>query len=435
MTIGHTSSPWIERTLYDPTFDGFIYRVLTTESANLIGCWLQDEDGGVVSYDSSQYGHHGVYTAVTLGQPSVPGLYISSAGYDGATSFNNVWSPALASMFNGNEGTILALAQVANAGVWADSTNRSIIDFRVDPNNYVFCRRGVANNTIEFVYRAGAVQEYQGTAGLSSLDFVSYAMTWSKDVDIVRYYIGGVSSGNPDTELGVWVGDIDSAQANIGAATIVPSAVWLGNLSIASTWNKALTPLDMADIHSLSVTVSLFAVGDSKTKYGEWVSYLIEDLGVATDGLALENPLRFAVNGYTVADMKAYVDNNLADTQGTPTRVCINLGTNDVQGVLVEVTWKLNYKSIIDSFRAKWPACSIYLAKAWRRAFDAECNTLAGWIDDIIADYTSGVSVGPDERIWLENGDNGVTYTTDGAHYNDAGENENAAQWLTVLGY
>lgn len=81
---------------YDPTFAGYIYKLRQIESDNLVGLWAQNELAGGVSIDYSGHGYDGAYTAVTLGQPGVPGLGMSAAGYDGATSFNNIYSAGFA---------------------------------------------------------------------------------------------------------------------------------------------------------------------------------------------------------------------------------------------------------------------------------------------------------------------------------------------------
>lgn len=114
-----------------------------------------------------------------------------------------------------------------------------------------------------------------------------------------------------------------------------------------------------------------------------------------------------------------------------------NAGANDVarEGEMVEVDWKGHYIHIIDLFRAKWPGTAIYIVKPWRRTYNANCDILAGWIDDILALYPSGVYAGHDERDWLENGDDGATYTSDGTHYNDAGQAVCFNLWKTILGY
>lgn len=116
----------------------------------------------------------------------------------------------------------------------------------------------------------------------------------------------------------------------------------------------------------------------------------------------------------------------------------LNFGANDCKYELVEATWKANYQYIIEAIHAKYPGALIYIAKAWRSATGitvvTSFDTMAGWIDDIVALYDY-VHDGYDERGWLENGDDGTTYTSDGAHYNTIGIDEASRQWLTALGY
>jgi hypothetical protein len=110
------------------------------------------------------------------------------------------------------------------------------------------------------------------------------------------------------------------------------------------------------------------------------------------------------------------------------------LGVNDTTALPAEATWKANYLYIVDAMNVKWPNAIIYIAKVWGRTETADCNTLAGWIDDIVASRAF-LRVGHDERGWLEGGDDGVTMTTDGIHYSVAGNAECAAQWQSVMGY
>ena len=87
---------------YDPSFAGYIYKVLTADEASgydpssLIGFWPQNELSGGVSIDHSGLGHDGAYTGVTLGQAGVPGMGMTSPLFDGANDFNNIYSADLA---------------------------------------------------------------------------------------------------------------------------------------------------------------------------------------------------------------------------------------------------------------------------------------------------------------------------------------------------
>lgn len=181
----------------------------------------------------------------------------------------------------------------------------------------------------------------------------------------------------------------------------------------------------------------IFCVGDSKTAAGNsWPGLLKASL--TTEGTFIwgEGPPRFGVSGYTAALMVPYIDTNLDDLTIPADFVLINLGSNDVKnGLPVEATWKADMTHIVDACLTKWPSCVVYVAKAWRTLCDANCDTMATWVDEIVATYASQVFVGHDENVWFENGDNGATYAVTGVHYNEAGEAECAAQWQTVMGY
>lgn len=139
-----------------------------------------------------------------------------------------------------------------------------------------------------------------------------------------------------------------------------------------------------------------------------------------------------------MATMKALVD---ADIAARPADEWIgyllfNLGVNDVaQGLPSQAVWEANLAYILDAFHAKWPNIQVYVARPWYRANPAGCDTIAGWIANVVTARAGWATLGPDERVWLEGGDDGATMTSDGTHYSAAGLIENAAQWQTVMGY
>lgn len=144
-----------------------------------------------------------------------------------------------------------------------------------------------------------------------------------------------------------------------------------------------------------------------------------------------------SVGGATVASRAGTIAADIAALGPIQnlTHALVNLGANDVGGVLVEATWKANLAAILDAMNGAWPNAKVYVMRPWRRGYATECDSLATWIGDVLATRGTWAFVGPDERVFLENGDNGVTYTVDGVHPNAAGYTLTAAQWKTVIGY
>ena len=222
---------------------GYLSRILAVEPANLIGVWLQNEASGSVSFDHSGKGHNGLYTGVTLGQPGVPGMGMTSPLYDGANDFNNIYSAELNSDFEGAEGTLLAWAKVDD---WEDSTARGMWRFRVDSSNYVVVQRTATNNLIRFQYTAGGTIKTIDDTSITDAAFHAWAITWSKSGDAVSAYVGGSQSGSAATGLGTWVGNLGATTSVIGALVTTPSNVWSGPIGPVALWNKALTAAQIA---------------------------------------------------------------------------------------------------------------------------------------------------------------------------------------------
>lgn len=162
-----------------------------------------------------------------------------------------------------------------------------------------------------------------------------------------------------------------------------------------------------------------------------------------TDLLQAELPLSMwlkndplTIGGVSTEQLYARVDSDLAARPSSPEYlwVLLTLGTNDVPVLPAEAAWKTATAGILDAIHAKWPNARVGLARPWKRDATAECNTLAGWQDDVMASRPWSFH-GPDERIYLENGDDGATYTTDGTHPTLAGYTLAAQKWLEAMGY
>jgi len=197
-------------------------------------------------------------------------------------------------------------------------------------------------------------------------------------------------------------------------------------------WSSALTSRILAPFP----TTPVFLFGDSKTMELSGGGYArpLRDLTqyrrhpVSTEILG--------TSGATAAIYVTIIDASLAGVTETGiTDVLVNLGANDVISLPIEGTWKANMAYLLDAFHAKWPAARVFVIRPWKRDEAADCNTLATWISDLVSARSRWAFLGPDERTFLEGGDDGATYTSDGTHPNGSGYVLTAQQWKTVLDY
>lgn len=188
-------------------------------------------------------------------------------------------------------------------------------------------------------------------------------------------------------------------------------------------------------------TKGIMCVGDSKTDGGVdsetitggmpgYERYLVD--GLNTNNCVEYIEMRNAHGGYTVGQIKAAIDSDLSMAYGNATYALINMGANNVENPL-DVNYSSDYGYVLDAIHAKWPACKIYCMRIWRRS-TSNLTLQANAVASVVSARPSFCFLGPDERVFLENADNGATYTTDGIHPNHAGHLLTAAQWRTVLG-
>jgi hypothetical protein len=213
--------------------------------SGLIALWPMDERSGSVAYDRSGNGRNGAHTGVTLDYAA--GIRGSRAiYYDGANDYTNVYSASLAAAFNGNEGTLMTWARVANAAVWTDGTVRVIARCCATvANNDYWIGRSTVNNELTCNAFIGGASKERRISSLESTGWMNIALTWSKTDDAVTAYLDGVARSSIG-ELGTFVGGLDSTRTIIGAGATTPNNQWPGLIGPTLLCNYAATPAQIA---------------------------------------------------------------------------------------------------------------------------------------------------------------------------------------------
>lgn len=190
------------------------------------------------------------------------------------------------------------------------------------------------------------------------------------------------------------------------------------------------------------INLPILVVGDSKSlgvadpsydfrpRLGQLGPYWLPDALLAAQG-AYFATANLGRSGFTTTNAEAEVDAFVAASQFTPTWILYNLGRNDN---LSEADWKAKTGYVLDALHTKWPAALVKVTKPWWRG-SINPPLVAAWIDSVVSTRAAWASVGDNENVWMENGDDGVTYTYDGTHQNAVGAQEMAAQKRTAMGY
>lgn len=148
-----------------------------------------------------------------------------------------------------------------------------------------------------------------------------------------------------------------------------------------------------------------------------------------------ESPTRLATAGWLTSQLNAALDAWItANASADPHYILINIGVNDPPAGTSQMIFESNLADVLDKVHAAFPDARIFLAKVWRRNYDAQCDTLNDvWMENVKA-TRAWVEDGPDERIVIKSFDDGQTYTSDGVHYNSAGDTVWALAWQQATG-
>ena len=401
-----------------------------------IAYWKMGEASGNL-VDSSGHGFTAVAagTGTTYQAETLPNgdkiLTLDGNGYF------NPFSAGLATIFNFNAGSFAAIIKIDSEEKWLAATAHQLINLR-----------GVASKIIRIEKNISAgIQGYRNNngnfQGAGRTDLLMLGMTWDITTGLLKRYIDGRRvlwnvSGQVDL-----TDTLSTTYTRIGTTSNTADDKWIGSMGHMGISSAVLNDSQWKTLYDKMFPSShnIFIIGDSKATGTCWGGFLCNRLRAETGGTWMERPHRWGFGGYDISAMKVYVLANIGAETDVPEKIIINMGTNDARAVTItsQAIFEADYIAIIDALRAKWAGVPIYIAKIWRGDSEttiANSATINTYIDNIIAHYPSGVSLGLNEAVTLENGDAGVTYyKVDLVHPNAESQVLQANTWLAAMGY
>jgi hypothetical protein len=183
----------------------------------------------------------------TVGQPfggNIPYSY----SFDGNNDYVDIYSAALNSVFDSDNGAIFAFG---SSNTWAAGIDY-LMQIAADVNNTVYLSR--SGTDLILSYTAGGTAESVTIASGSPTGVWMVALTW--DVTgggAVKAFFNGVQSGATQTIAGTWAGVLGTTVCNIGANATTPTNVWAGNIAECGLIvGRTPPPSEIAEIYARS---------------------------------------------------------------------------------------------------------------------------------------------------------------------------------------
>ena len=140
-----------------------------------------------------------------------------------------------------------------------------------------------------------------------------------------------------------------------------------------------------------------------------------------------------AYSGDNSVQIAAQIDAGLATVEYKEIgHALVNVSVNDIDDGTLQADYETALAYILDTIHTRWPDATCYIMRFFQRGGMAISNTFAGYIGNVIA-TRPWCQLGPDERVFLENGDDGATYMVDSKHPNAAGYTLTAEKWRDVI--
>lgn len=366
--------------------------------------------------------------------------------YDAAPGTAPTWDQATGWIFNGTSqylttGIVPATDQTWSAVVkFSDSipSNGVLFDAVDDPRYFAIAPQTTTSPGYQTYFNNGSYRDF--TFGDSAGIFT-----------LVGDKAGRNSWLDPLVTIPTASG-VNTAPIYIGCRS--GSSLWFtGKIQALAFYNIILSTSQLLAIVSAikaiySPIMNVWGIGDSKTiasldGYRGYQPVLCDLLTSSTGKKWFETPDRSVLEGGNTFDGVSIINAGVLGTipdSPIPDYILLNMGVNDIGTYdISQADFEANYGIILDALHAKFPSAMMYLMRIGNGAFSAPQTTKQNlmddtWIPNILSSRGSFAFLGPDERVFLENGDGYTTLTVDLCHPNVAGYAATAAAWKTVIG-
>lgn len=168
---------------------------------------------------------NGVLQGWTLQNSASP--VVEDAGFapfsDGTNDYGNLLTSSFQSLFNGDEGSLIAFVKF-NGVSWSDGATRRLFQLTAGANEIVM-NKNTAGGVV--ISRTATSLKTVTQSNPNTSNWCMVASTWSVSNNRFRGYFNGSQVGTTQTGLSAWSGG-SPTRVLIGASATNPFAVWHG---------------------------------------------------------------------------------------------------------------------------------------------------------------------------------------------------------------
>jgi hypothetical protein len=180
-------------------------KVLSLFGSSVLAYLPLDDTSGTVARDISGHARHDTYNGPSLAATASPVLGKLAPNFDGVNDDIDIYPAANAMRFN-VAGAILGWSKIP-AAAWTDGAGREIMSiYALNSDNFVLRKPNINNQIWPMVLYGGA--NLAMTPPFQSVDWFSWAFTWSKDLDQLIFYVNSYNPWVVMNGLGTWSGGL-----------------------------------------------------------------------------------------------------------------------------------------------------------------------------------------------------------------------------------
>lgn len=187
---------------------------------------------------STPAGYEGVATGFDLQNTPGPVSGEGNAPYlDGVIDSGDIYSAALASIFDASVGAMSIWCRVTSAE-WTDARVETAIGFSdVTASNYITLRIHSSNNVFRTLYVGDGAAVLASSSGSNYTNWFQAFVRWDNPNNLLQFGLNGVQVGG-DQDPTAWAGSLNANGALIGALNVGGGAtfLWKGWLAYMTLW-------------------------------------------------------------------------------------------------------------------------------------------------------------------------------------------------------